>query len=164
MTKSDKKITTVYVSEKLIERAKAEGINISEVLNNVLRELLSNRLELKLKEVEEEMQQLRERLTALELQRQELLKHKEKELTKKEREAELYKLMSEYSRLQEKYRRAATDEEIETVRKQLSRVRQSILSMTHIPAGSELHVRVFRLLHAGEVDKAHEMVKNLIKD
>jgi len=164
MARSGKKITTVYIEEELLKAAKEKSINISEVLNNVLRELLSNRVELKLKEVEEEMQQLRERLTALELQRQELLKHKERELTRKEREAELYKLMSEYSRLQEKYRRAATDEEIEAVRKQLSRVRQLILSMTHIPAGSELHMKVFKLLHAGEVDKAFEMVKNLIKD
>ena len=47
-----KKITTLYLDRELVEAAKARGINISELINEVLRGILGNEKRRRLEEIE----------------------------------------------------------------------------------------------------------------
>lgn len=163
MTKGDKKITTVYVSEKLIEKAKAEGINISEVLNNVLQELLEDSRELDLMKLEEEIRQLRQQLITLEMKRQQLLKIQAERQKERNREAKLYHMMTQFLKLKEIELKVKTEEEQEKARKLKLKMLNEIYKVSGVQKGTSEFYTFSKLLNAGNVDGALNLVRALWK-
>lgn len=163
MKRDSKKITTVYISEALLERAKREGINISELLNNVLRELLEDSAELELMKLEEQIKQLRQQLLSLEFKRQQLLKRQAEHQKERNREALLYKLMNEHLRLKEATLKAGTQDEINKLEKEQTRIFNEILKIAGVQKGTPEFLTFSKLLNQGKVDEAISLAKALWK-
>lgn len=163
MKRDSKKITTVYISEKLLERAKQDGINISELLNNALRELLEDSAELELMKLEEQIKQLRQQLLSLEFKRQQLLKRQAEHQKERNREALLYKLMNEHLRLKEATLKAGTQDEINKLEKEKMRIFNEILKIAGVQKGTPEFLTFSKLLNQGKVDEAIALAKGLWK-
>jgi len=163
MKRDSKKITTVYISEALLERAKREGINISELLNNVLRELLEDSAELELMKLEEQIKQLRQQLLSLEFKREQLLKRQAEHQKERNREALLYKLMNEYLKLKEQLAKATTQEQINKIEKEQTRLRSEITKVAGIKKGTPEFYTFMKLLHQEKVDEAVALAKGFWK-
>ena len=163
MKRDSKKITTVYISERLLERAKQEGINISELLNNVLRELLEDSSELELMKIEEQIAVTRQQLLTLELKRQQLLKRQSEMMKERNREAMLYKLINEYLKLKEQLRTLKNQDEINKVEKQKLRLQQEIIKVAGVEKGTPEFLTFSKLLNQGKVDEAIALAKGFWK-
>ena len=163
MKRDSKKITTVYISERLLERAKREGINISELLNNVLMELLEDSAELELMKLEEQIKQLRQQLLSLEFKRQQLLKRQAEHQKERNREALLYKLMNEHLRLNEAILKAGTQDEINKLEKEKIRIFNEILKLAEIQKRTPEFFKFSKLVNDGKIDEAISLAKALWK-
>ena len=163
MGSEDKIIRSIYVSRKLWEKAKAEGINISELLNNVLSELLDDSSELELMKLEEEIKQLRQQLLTLELKRQQLLKRQAEKQKEKNREAMLYKMMTEFLKLKEAELRASSNDEINRISKERTKLFNEIIRTAGLQKGTNEFFTFSKLLNKGQLDEALSLVKALWK-
>ena len=132
MTRNDKRITTLYLDRKLVEKAKAEGINLSEFVNNALKELLEDSETLELAKIEEEIRQLRQLLLMRELKRQELLKRQAERQEERNREANLRKVLLAHKEAKGKYIRAETEEELSKYGKEETKLFNEALEITGI--------------------------------
>jgi len=163
MRNEDKVIRSVYVSKRLWEKAKAEGINLSELVNNVLSELLDDSSELELMKIEEEIKQLRQQLITLEMKRQQLLKRLAERQKEKNREAELYKMMTEFLKLKEAELKANSNEEISRISKERNKLFNEILKVAGLQKGTNEFFTFSKLLNAGKLDEALGLAKALWK-
>ena len=163
MRSEDKIIRSIYVSKKLWEKARAEGINISELLNNVLEELLDDSQELELTKIEEEIKALRQRLLTLELKRQQILKLQAEKQKERNREAELYKLINEFLKLREQETIAKTETELEKVTKLKLKVLQEIYKVAGIQRGTSEFYTFSKLINREKVEEAIQLAKALWK-
>lgn len=163
MKRDSKKITSVYISEELLERAKREGINLSQLLNAVLQELLEDSRELELSKLEEEIRELRQRLEILEIKRQELLKKKAEREKKRYKEAKLKELMLKHQELKRKGGEAKTQQEIDRLEKESKKVFNEILNLAGLQKGTPEFFEFSKRLNAGKIEEAISMVKGLWK-
>jgi len=163
MGNDDKIIRSIYVSKRLWEKAKAEGINLSELVNNVLSELLDDSSELELMKIEEEIKQLRQQLITLEMKRQQLLKRLAERQKEKNREAELYKMMTEFLKLKEAELKANSNEEISRISKERNKLFNEILKVAGLQKGTNEFFTFSKLLNAGKLDEALGLAKALWK-
>lgn len=163
MKSGNKKITSVYISEELLERAKREGINLSQLLNAVLQELLEDSRELEVMKIEEQIKQLRQQLISLELKRQQLLKMQAEAQKERNREAMLYKLINEYLKLKEQHLKAKNQDEINKVEKQKLRLQQEIIKVAGVEKGTPEFYTFTKLLNQGKVNEAISLAKGLWK-
>jgi len=164
MKRDSKKITTVYISKALLERAKREGINISELLNAVLQELLEDSQELEISKVEDEIRELRQRLEILEIKRQELLRKKAEMEKKRDRESKLKERMQKIEELKRRVREAGTQDEIGRLEKESRKVFNEILKLAGIQKGTHEFFKFSKLLNAGKIEEAFNYAKQFLKD
>jgi len=163
MRNDDKIIRSIYVSKRLWEKAKAEGINLSELVNNVLSELLDDSSELELMKLEEEIKQLRQQLLTLELKRQQLLKRQAEKQKEKNREAMLYKMMTEFLKLKEAELKAISNDEISRISKERNKLFNEILKVAGLQKGTNEFFTFSKLLNAGKLDEALGLARALWK-
>lgn len=163
MKRDSKKITSVYISEELLERAKREGINLSQLLNAVLQELLEDSRELEVMKIEEQIKQLRQQLISLELKRQQLLKMQAEAQKERNREAMLYKLINEYLKLKEQQAKATTQEQINKIEKEQARLRSEIIKIAGVEKGTAEFFTFMKLLNSEKVNEAISLAKGLWK-
>ena len=163
MTRNDKRITTLYLDRKLVEKAKAEGINLSEFVNNALKELLEDSETLELAKIEEEIRQLRQLLLMRELKRQELLKRQAERQEERNREANLRKVLLEYKEAKGKYIRAETEEELAKYGREETKLFNEALKVAGIQRGTEEFLSFSRIAKQGKIEEAVALAKRFWK-
>jgi len=163
MTMNKRFIRSVYVDEELWNKARQRGINISELVNNVLAEILGDNKRLELAKIEEEIKQLRQRLAVLELKRQELLKAMQRNIEEKEREANLRKVLLAHKEAKGKYIRAETEEELSKYGKEETKLFNEALEIAGIQRGTPEFLTFSKLVKQGKVEEAVELAKRLWK-
>ena len=161
MTREGKIIRSVYVNEKLWEKAKAEGINLSELVNNMLKEILEDSEELELTKLEEEIRRLRQQLITLEMKRQELLKRQAERQKEKNKEAILYKMITEFLKLKEAELKAKEEGELNRIHKERMKLANEIYKVAGVQKGTSEFLTFSKLLNAGNVDGALNLVRAL---
>ena len=161
MSREGKIIRSVYVNEKLWEKAKAEGINLSELVNNMLKEILEDSEELELTKLEEEIRRLRQQLITLEMKRQELLKRQAERQKEKNKEAILYKMITEFLKLKEAELKAKEEGELNRIHKERMKLANEIYKVAGVQKGTSEFLTFSKLLNAGNVDGALNLVRAL---
>jgi len=161
MSKGDKIIRSIYVYEKLWAKAKEEGINISELVNNVLEELLGDTGEMELMKLEEEIKKKRQELLTLEMKRQHLLKIQAEKQKERNREAELYKLMNEHLKLKEQTIKATTQDEINRMEKEQMKLFNEIIKVAGVQRGTPEFYTFAKLVNQGKIEDALNLARAL---
>jgi len=149
-----KKITTLYLDRELVEAAKARGINISELINEVLRGILGNEKRRRLEEIEARIRELRAELAVLEAQRKQLMKEIEEEEMKQRKEEALKDMLGEFKELlKRKNEIRGSREEIE-INKRIETLKARIAEITGIQFGTQEWVEMMRRLNSEGVEGA----------
>jgi len=151
---NEKKITSVYVEKRLLELAKVRGINVSEVLNNVLKSLVEDETVIQLENLEKRIIELEAELQKLRAQREAIRKAREEKLAKENREEAIRQTLERLkAALRNKNRRAGTREEAE-INREILKLKAELTRLTGMTEGSVDWVEVMRALNLNGVEAA----------
>lgn len=154
------KVTTLYLPEDLIIKAKARGINISEAVREYLKVVLADEEQYQLEELEKEITQLEKELYKLKAQRETIIKRREEKLKKENRETVIRNTLEQIKTLNKLINEAAGTKEETEYRIQIEKAYDNLILATGLTFGSDEWKAVIRALNKKGVEAA---VKEALK-